>query len=52
MTEINPNEEDYGEDDPVEDEWETYIQDCGQDRNGSCGLAGSEYCEFECPFNR
>lgn len=25
--------------------------DCGMDRNGVCGKAGSEECEFECPFN-
>jgi hypothetical protein len=25
--------------------------DCHMDRNGMCDLAGSEDCEFECPFN-
>lgn len=25
--------------------------DCGMDRHGGCGKAGSEECEFECPFN-
>ena len=23
---------------------------CGRDQYGNCGHAGSEYCEFECPF--
>lgn len=23
---------------------------CGKTKNGSCMLAGSEHCEFECPF--
>lgn len=26
--------------------------DCRMDRNGDCGAAGSEECEFECPYNR
>lgn len=24
--------------------------DCGMDRHGNCGQAGSEECDFECPF--
>jgi len=24
--------------------------DCGKDRNGNCGKAGSEECDFECPY--
>lgn len=24
--------------------------ECGQDRNGSCSMAGTEYCDWECPF--
>lgn len=24
--------------------------DCGQDRHGNCGKAGSEECDFECPY--
>lgn len=27
------------------------LGECGQTRDGSCRLAGSEYCDFECPFN-
>ncbi len=25
--------------------------DCGMDKHGACGKAGSEECEFECPYN-
>lgn len=24
--------------------------DCGMDRHGNCGKAGSEECDFECPY--
>jgi hypothetical protein len=27
------------------------VAECGQTRDGDCLLAGSEYCDFECPFN-
>lgn len=36
-------------DDGTED-WEPEF-DCGMDRSGGCGKAGSEECEFECPYN-
>jgi hypothetical protein len=36
------------EDDESEDEYE--FLDCHMDRNGFCGKAGSEECEFECPY--
>ena len=29
---------------------ESLMQDCGKLRDGSCSLAGSEYCDFECAF--
>jgi hypothetical protein len=32
------------------DEYESF--DCHMDRNGHCGAAGSEDCEFECPYRR
>ena len=25
--------------------------DCHLDKHGNCGKAGSEECEFECPYN-
>lgn len=33
-----------------EDEYESF--DCHMMRDGSCGMAGSEDCEFECPYRR
>lgn len=27
------------------------IGDCGMDANGFCSKAGSEECDFECPFS-
>jgi hypothetical protein len=32
------------------DEYEAF--DCHMDRNGHCDSAGSEDCEFECPYRR
>lgn len=26
--------------------------DCAMDRDGNCGMAGSEECDFECPYNQ
>lgn len=37
--------EDY--DDPFED-----AMDCGLMRDGTCSMAGSEYCDWDCPFSR
>lgn len=39
---------DYEEYDGDEDE--EWPFDCGMDRNGNCGYAGSEECDFECPY--
>lgn len=36
--------------DDEEDEWEAAMQECGQTREGGCSLAGTEYCDFDCPF--
>lgn len=41
-------EEDYDDWDE-EDEWPF---DCGMDQHGNCSMAGSEDCEFECPYRR
>jgi len=47
-----PDEADdnWDEEDEEEDEFESF--DCHRDRHGYCGKAGSEECEFECPYNR
>ncbi len=34
-----------------EDEEEEYM-DCAMDRDGGCGLAGTEQCDFECPYEK
>lgn len=44
LYEYDPEEEEIEDDDE-------YL-DCAMDRRGNCGKAGSEECEFECPFNR
>jgi len=35
------------DDEPESDDEEF---DCGMDRHGNCGKAGSEECDFECPY--
>jgi hypothetical protein len=44
---------DYDEDDPYTDDdaIDDLMDECGQDRHGHCSLAGTEYCDFECPFS-
>lgn len=55
--EIRDEEYDYGmtyedcEDDNEVDEFEEAMDNCSQLSDGFCMQAGSEYCEFECPFN-
>ena len=36
-------------DDDVE-EWSDFWDDCGLDDDGQCSKAGSEDCDFECPY--
>lgn len=43
-------DEDFEDSDPEEDAWAEAEMNCSMDRHGQCGQAGSEYCEFECPF--
>jgi hypothetical protein len=40
---------DEGEARDDDDEDEDFL-DCHMDRSGACGKAGSEECEFECPY--
>jgi hypothetical protein len=40
----------YDEDVTEEDALEHLMGECGQTPDGGCQLAGSEQCEFECPF--
>lgn len=37
------------DEDEFDDEADEFEFDCGMDRHGQCGYAGSEDCEFECP---
>lgn len=45
-----PEPDDDWEEGDEEDEFESF--DCHMDRQGYCGKAGSEECEFSCPYNR
>jgi hypothetical protein len=27
------------------------MSECGKDNSGGCSLAGTEYCDWECPFS-
>lgn len=50
--ERNDFDDDWRDDDDYEqDEFETAMGECGQMRGGGCMLAGTEHCDFECPFS-
>lgn len=34
-----------------EDAMDSLLDECGKGRDGSCSLAGTEYCDWECPFS-
>jgi len=34
-----------------EDALEELAQECGKMSDGSCTLAGTEYCDWDCPFS-
>ena len=40
------DDEDWGEEDALDD----LAQECGLLEDGFCTLAGTEYCDWECPF--
>lgn len=42
---MDPEDDDY-EDDDVDDAG----MNCGATPDGTCQMAGTEYCDFECPF--
>lgn len=48
-----PSEDDFDDErqQDLEDEFEDAMMNCGMMRDGTCSMAGSEECEFECPFN-
>lgn len=42
----------FEDDDPTdEDAYDRLEDDCGRSHDGSCSMAGSEYCDWECPFS-
>jgi hypothetical protein len=43
-TDLDPDDE--------EDDFEREMDECGQIRGGGCMYAGTEYCDWECPFSR
>ena len=49
MFEPDPYDDDVSaaELDEMNDE---FTFDCHMDRNGYCGLAGTEECDFDCPY--
>ena len=50
------HEDNYGDDDDLrfddEDAIEELLSECGQTPDGYCTLAGTEYCDWDCPFSR
>ncbi len=42
--------EDWGNDYDEPDPMEEAEADCGLRHDGQCGLAGTEHCDFICPF--
>lgn len=48
----DPTETHYAgdeDDDYEQDEWEHALEECGQAPGMGCQLAGTEFCDFECP---
>lgn len=45
--ELNYDDDHYSDDDAIED----LMNECGMTSDGSCTMAGSEYCDWECPFS-
>lgn len=39
--------DDFTDDDAIEE----LMQECGKTREGFCTLAGTEYCDWDCPFS-
>lgn len=50
MSEINADEDRPDGDDYERDEVDSAMDECGQTRDGGCLMAGTELCDFDCPF--
>lgn len=54
MDALKPQYDDPDDTSPYDDDFDEPDDefDCHRGRDGSCGLAGTEECEFDCPYNR
>ena len=50
MDEFDPCYYDFDDRDDQERDEDDALANCSRMSDGWCGQAGSEYCEFECPF--
>ena len=41
----------YDDEPTDEDALELLMMECGKTRDGYCQMAGTEYCDWECPFS-
>lgn len=51
---IDPTETFYDDDEDEYEETEQVendLEECGQVPEGGCLMAGTEYCDFECPYH-
>ena len=48
---LDLNFENDGDDFTEDDAIERLMDECGLMHDGSCSMAGSEYCDWECPFS-
>jgi len=49
---MEPEDDQFFDDDYDDDPEDDGFEDCGMTDEGLCMYAGSEWCDFECPFNR
>jgi hypothetical protein len=42
----------YNDVDREMDEFQQALDDCGEMGHGRCSLAGTEHCDFRCPFRK
>lgn len=39
-------------DDGLDDDEGDEFEDCGMDADGGCGLVGTEFCDWTCPYEK
>ncbi len=47
----DPDADDEDALDDLEDALDDLMGECGKGPSGSCSLAGTEYCDWNCPFS-